>query len=302
MNINQLLQRAKFKVKANSPEILVVSGVIGIVASTVLACRATLKAKEVVDNANDDLDAIEEFKENGICDENTEYTEEMYKQDVIKIRTTEVFNVGKLYVIPVSLGVLSLACILKSHGILRDRNSSLAAAYMGVDNAFKAYRKRVREKLGEEADHEFRYGIKEHEFEETTVDEKGKEKTVKQKIKVADDLDENDFVKYFTRSNPNWVNNPDHNRAWLEMAERFLNERLNSVGHLTLNEAYEALGFKTSKAGMVYGWIVDRSLPFRSDHISLDVTEVCIPTEDGEFDYAFAIDFNVDGCIYNLMS
>ena len=58
LNMNNLVENATrtmhkvgFKLKKHSPEILVVTGVIGTVASAVMACKATTKLSEVMDNA-----------------------------------------------------------------------------------------------------------------------------------------------------------------------------------------------------------------------------------------------------------
>lgn len=302
MNVNALVQKTKFQLKAHSPEILVVSGVVGLIASTVLACRATIKAKEVIDKANEDLDQVAEYKENGICDENTEYTEEMAHIDTVDIRRKEVLALTKLYVIPVGLGVLSLACILKSHGILRDRNSQLAAAYMAVDNAFKGYRKRVAERFGDEVDKQLLHNVQEKEIEEKTTDSKGNEKIKKKKICVADPNAQSEYVKYFTRSNPNWSEESVYNERFFALVQHAASERLIANGHLTLNEVFDFIGFQHTKAGMVVGWIYDPKNPIGDNQVIFDICEVCLTDEEGNFDHGYAIDFNVDGNIYNYMA
>ena len=62
---------------------------------------------------------------------------------------------------------------------MRKRNAGLAAAYVALDKSFKEYRERVIDRFGKELDRELKYNVKSKEIEETVVDEKGKETTVK---------------------------------------------------------------------------------------------------------------------------
>jgi hypothetical protein len=73
-----------------SPEILMGVGIVGIIGSTVLACKATLKAEETVDRAKGKFDKIHEAKEligkeSYMSDKDgnkIEYTEQDYKKDL----------------------------------------------------------------------------------------------------------------------------------------------------------------------------------------------------------------------------
>ena len=49
-NITRTLNKAAFKFKKHSPEILVVAGVVGVVGSTVMACKATTKVNDILDD------------------------------------------------------------------------------------------------------------------------------------------------------------------------------------------------------------------------------------------------------------
>ena len=50
-NLSRTFTRAGLKLKKHSPEILLVTGVVGVVTSSVMACKATLKVTEVIDGA-----------------------------------------------------------------------------------------------------------------------------------------------------------------------------------------------------------------------------------------------------------
>ena len=85
------------------------------------------------------------------------------------------------------------------------------------------------------------------------------------------------------------------------MAQSNVNDKFYAKGQMTLNEVYEVLGFQPTKAGMVVGWIFDPKNPTGDNKIEFDIQEVCVADENGNLDWGYAIDFNVDGNIYNLL-
>lgn len=287
-----------FGLKKHSPEILVAAGVVGTVVSAVMACKATTKIDTILDETKEQLDKIHEHSENP--DMTEKYNAEDAKKDTVIVYAQAGVKLAKLYAPAVGLGVLSLSSILASNNILRKRNTALAAAYAVVDRSFKEYRDRVVERFGKEVDHQLRYSIKATEIEETITDEKGKEKKIKKTIEVADP-DASDYIKYFTKSNPYWENNPEYVEMFLRAQQNYANDKLKATGHLTLNDVYDMLGFKDSKAGMVVGWIYDLTHPNGDNFVEFDVKKVYLPNEQGDYEEAYAIDFNVDGNIYDHM-
>ena len=296
--VSGTLNKVGFSLKKHSPEILVAAGVVGTVVSTVMACRATTKIDTILDETKEQLDKIHEYSENPDMAE--KYNAEDAKKDTGVVYAHAGVKLAKLYAPAVGLGILSLGSILASNNILRKRNAALAAAYAVVDRSFKEYRDRVVERFGEEVDHQLRYNIKATEVEETVIDEKGKEKKVKKTIEVADP-NASEYVKYFTKSNPYWENNPEYVEMFLRSQQNYANDKLKATGHLTLNDVYDMLGFHDSKAGMVVGWIYDLDHPNGDNYVEFDVKKVHLPDEQGGYEEAYAIDFNVDGNIYNEM-
>ena len=72
------------ELKRHSPEILVVTGVIGLVTSAVLACKATLKAKTVLEKHAQDINSINDCKSDadaGIINKE-EYSDDDYANDI----------------------------------------------------------------------------------------------------------------------------------------------------------------------------------------------------------------------------
>ena len=189
MKANEIMTSAKrtfskvgFGLQKKSPEILVGVGIVGAIASAVLACKATTKAGAIVEESKNSLADIREAKENGVTKAGESYSEEDHKKDLAIAYVQTGVKFAKLYAPAVMLGAASIASILASHNIMKKRNVALAAAYAAVDKSFKDYRDRVIERFGEQVEKELRYNIKAKEIETTVVDENGKEKKVKETV------------------------------------------------------------------------------------------------------------------------
>lgn len=288
-----------FELKKHSPEIFIAVGVVGTVASAVMACKATTKLSDILEESKEQIDAIHEAPQKEELKD--KYDEDMMRKDLALVYFQTGVKVAKLYAPAVILGTLSITSIVASNNILRKRNVALAAAYATVDKGFKEYRERVVERYGEQVDYELTHNIKTKEITETVVDEKGKEKQVKKTVEVADSTVTNEYVKYFTRTNPYWDDTPDYVEMFLRAQQNYANDRLKIEKALTLNDVYDSLGFQKTKAGMVVGWVLDENNEDGDNFIEFHVHKVYIPNEYGEDELAYAIDFNVDGNIYNKM-
>lgn len=292
------LKRMAFSLQKNSPTILVVTGVVGVVASTVLACKATPKATKIVEEHKKTMEEVRKAPE----DNPENYTKEDQQKDTILVYTQTALKLVKVYAPAITIGTASIISILASHGIMKQRNAAISAAFSLAEKSFDQYRERVIERFGKDVDKQLKYNLKAVEIEETVKDEKGKEKVVKKKIEVADPtVTGSPYVKYFTESNPNWENSTDFVETFLRMQQSCANDILRANGHLTLNQVYDMLGFHDTKAGMVVGWIYDTKHPTGDNYVEFDVKKVYIVKEDGGYEETLAIDFNVDGNIYDKM-
>lgn len=309
MKINNLVNsatrtfnRAGLKLKKHSPEIMVTAGVIGVVASAVMACKATTKASSIVDEMKEEMDKI--HKAADMVDEEI-YSEEDLKKDtsIVYIQTGVKF--AKLYGPSIALGALSITSILVGHNILRKRNLALAAAYTAIDTSFKAYRGRVVERFGKELDKELKYNIKAKEVEETVVDEKtGKEKVVKKTIDVADPNEYSDYARFFDDGCNGWSKDPEFNLMFLKQQQSYANDLLKSRGHLFLNEVYDLLGIQRTKAGNVVGWIYDEKNPVGDNFVDFGIYDINRPINRdfvNGYERTILLDFNVDGDILSSM-
>ena len=296
-SVNGVTSKAVMKLKKHSPEILVVAGIAGTVVSAVLACKATTKVAEILDETKGTLDTIHEGMETGAIN-GQEYTTEDGKKDTVVVYAQTGMKLAKLYAPAIILGTLSITSILASNNILRKRNVALGAAYAAIDKSFKEYRGRVIERFGEQVDTELKYGIKAKKFEEIEVDpETGKEKKVKKTVMVADPNLQSDYAVYFDSKSRNYETNPDYNRMFLKAQQAFANDKLQTRGHLFLNEVLDDLDLPRTPAGQIVGWTKDGP----DGYVNFRIVEVERETEDGRHEPALLLDFNVEGNIWEKM-
>lgn len=278
-----------FLASKNSPTILFGAGVVGMVGSTVLACRATLRMSEVLENTQNDLQIARSM-------EHSEYSETDRKKDVAIIYTRGVGNITKLYAPSVLIGAASIGCLTKSHNILQERNLALTAAYAAVDGAFNRYRERVIDKYGEEEDRNFRY-----ESEEVDIidEETGKVVTT---TRVIDGPGSKYSRFYDEISSRNWSPDPDINHLFLRTQQNYMNDRLKVRGHVFLNEVYDSLGLTHTSAGAVVGWRWNKDSG--DDYIDFGIWDGTHEVVNDFFngrEGAILLDFNVDGVIYDKL-
>lgn len=301
-SISRTFSKALFQMKKHSPEILIGVGVVGTVASTVLACKATTKLNGILEEHKNTVDRIHE------CSKNPESTEEYTQEDVSKALTVTYaktgLNIAKLYAPAALLGVASLSCIIGSHVVLRKRNVAIAAAYAALDKGFKDYRGRVIEEFGEEIDKRLKYNLKTEEVEETVVDENGKEKKTKKVIDFFDG-DLSPHARVFDAQSCYWEKTPEYNLLFLRAQENYANDLLNSRGYLFLNEVYDMLGFEKTKSGQVVGWVLDNKDGDGHVDFGIITTNRRNPnTINGDarsfkaaHEACIILDFNIDGVI-----
>ena len=301
--MTRTINKAGFQLKKHSPEIMVVAGVLGVVVSGVAACKATTKLSGIMEEAKDNIDNIHYAVEHPEK-LSEEYTVEDSKKDLALVYVQTGVKLVKLYAPSVILGAVSITSILKSHDILRKRNVALAAAYATVDKGFKEYRGRVIERFGKELDKELKYNIKAKEIEETVVDEKGKEKTVKKTVQVIDPNVESEYARFFDDGCIGWEKDAEHNLYTLRCVQNYANDKLKSQGYLFLNDVYEMLGIPRTRAGQVVGWIYDEGRPNGDNYVDLGIYNV---NNEKARDFVngrertILIDPNVDGPILDLI-
>lgn len=274
-----------------------VTGVVGIVTSTVLACRATLKAGEVIEEAKGKLDKIHYANQN--IDKET-YSERDYKKDLTVTYVQTGVDFAKLYGPAVLIGVASIGCILGAHGIMKKRNLALVAAYKAIETSFADYRKRVVEEFGMEKDRLLKNGIVQSKVSVVEIDENGKAKKSQKVVEVTDPNGISQYARFFDEASINWSKTPEYNLTFLKCQQNYANDLLKSRGHIFLNEVYDLLGIPRSQAGAVVGWVKDVGDGF-VDFGLFDGENMRVRDFVNGYERNILLDFNVDGVIYDMI-
>ena len=301
--VNRTLSKAGFQIKKHSPEILIVAGIAGVVTSAVMACKATTKINDILDQTKEEVGKVNDALANEKIPENV-YSKEDAKKDLAIIYIQTGVKLVKLYGPSLILGALSITSILASNNILRKRNVALAAAYAAIDNGFKEYRGRVIERFGKDLDRELKYNIKAKEISETTVNENGKETTVTKTVPVVEYEEPSDYARFFCEGCAGWTKDPEMNLVFLKQQQNWANELLKTRGHLFLNEVYDMLGIERSKAGQVVGWVYDETNPDCDNYVDFGIYDIYNERKRAfvnGWERSILLDFNVDGDIYSLL-
>ena len=297
-----LASKTGLQVKKFSPEILVGTAIVGVVATVITACKATTKVNDILTESDEQKNKVQQCLEADHLPEK-KYTEEDAKKDLVIIRVQTIGKVAKLYAPSIIFGAVTITSILASHGLMKKRNAALAAAYMAIDSSFKDYRGRVVERFGEKIDYELKHGIKAEKIGESMVtDEDGNVHVVEQYGPTQ--AIPSGYAKMFDDLNPYWDNNPDFNLNFLLTQQKIANNKLQAQGYLFLNEVYRSLGFEETKAGQIVGWVYDLDKPVGDNYVDFGLFQRGNGTKRdfvNGFEQSVMVDFNVDGNILDLV-
>lgn len=295
----QLLLARKY-----SPQALFVAGTVGVIGATVLACRATLKMDQILEDHEKQLGDIGE----GALAVDALNSDE-YRRDVIKLKVKTGVEIGKLYAPAIALGTVSIAALTGSHVVLTKRNGAAMAAYAGLNRAYAEYRKRVSDEYGADVDRKFALG-----GENVTVEEK----TAEGKIKKTDRIVHtgrggSPYAALFDEKSKHFTLEPGMNAVILGVKQSHMNDKLRAQGHLFLNEVYDDLGLPRTKAGQFVGWVWrsddemqklrDAGQIVGDNYVSFGIYEND-PIMVDQFmtgNNPVWLDFNVDGPIFELI-
>lgn len=283
--------KALLQGKKYSPEILVVSGVVGLVTAGVLAVRATTKLEPVLEHHEEGILGSKDALVSG----HNGYDKKEYRKDIVYVYRHTAWDLTKLYGPSITLGAVSVAAILGSYGILKQRNVAYLGLYKASEAAFTKYRERVVEEYGEDKDREYKLGLR-------AVNEKGEDgKNVKVLKKSNNVNDFSIYAKFFDEFNPNFKKQAEYNMVFLRAQQQYANDLLVSRGYLFLNEVYQSIGLKQTGAGGQVGWVLHNGQDNYVDFGLLDTGKLGSRRFVNGDEDAILLDFNVDGIIYDLI-
>lgn len=306
------------KVKANSPEILLVLGIATMAGAVVTAAIAGKKQERI---AADHLERLKKAKETDIevtttneAGEEVKTTvvksEEEVKKDVTKVYGQTVAEEVKNWGATAVLMGASIGCFVGMHNIQAGRIAGLSAAYTGVNEAFKQYRDNVIKLHGD--DGEAVDSMCKNGFNKTEEKNEDGSKKVDIKPKTAEERAEeinssayytHEYVFSMETAPTTYRKNRSSmfNLEFLDSVERGVQTIVNSRGYCTADEAARAAGIERDKdqirIDLQDGW-VRGGKPVSFGHRDVINNE----TLAGYGNREIILSFNVDGNLNWLLS
>lgn len=224
---NMVVNTVSNAVYKNADKILLGTGVTLVVGGTVSACIKTKTLKDIKEKHKARMESIE----------NIEDKKERGKEKLVVYKDTAIeclMTFGPC----VLLTGTGIAAIMGAHTILSRRYASLQVAYTMLDESFRNYRNRVQAAVGKKKEYEL--FTNQEVIETETVDENGKVKKSKEKVKNGSG---SPYCFLFDESNPNWQKNPALNRTFLEQRQWYANDLLHHKKVVTLAEILFSMDF-----------------------------------------------------------
>lgn len=144
--MNSLLQVTQQFIKKNASTILTCIGGAGVVATSVMAVKATPKAMKLI-----------------------EAKKEEKGEKLTVLETIE--TAGTTYVPTVITGAATIACIFGANVLNQRKQAALMSAYALLDNSYKEYKKKVDELYGEGSDQEICDELAKDKYEHVEVND-----------------------------------------------------------------------------------------------------------------------------------
>ena len=246
--VTGMVGKTKLVLKIKSPEILLGTGIALVVGGTILACRATKKAEEILAEHKEKIYEIDEeealdLEASGNCDTTAIVKEAKSDRFVAHVKCG--WDLTKLFAPAVIMEAAGVACFLGSHTIMQRRYTGAVAAYE-VTNA--AYRK-LKEK------YEQGYIEERNRSDGLVEPEKGIVESKKDDKNPPFDPDVYDFC--FDESCDAWRPNAESNWSTAKMFERALNNYFQTFGYAFLNDCRTSFGKDcpgSNSSGQVIGW------------------------------------------------
>lgn len=142
--MTNLLQVSQKFLSRNASTILTCMGGVGVIATAVLAVKATPKAETLIALAKE------------------EKGEELTKLEKVQAA-------APVYIPAVLVGASTIACIFGANILNHRQQASVMSAYALIDSSFKDYKKKVEGLYGEEAGAEVRASIAKDKYEEGSM-------------------------------------------------------------------------------------------------------------------------------------
>lgn len=224
--INKLLTNVLGFAKEYSPEILIGTGVVGMMTSTVLAVRATPKALSLMEDHKSDIGVTY-----------------LTRKEIVELT-------WKQYIPAAGIGIVSAACIVLGTTKNVKRNAALATVYALSENTLKEYQRKTKEIIGEEKAKEIDTEVAKARCKEVPVIVEDNDSAYITYTGYGDTLIYDTFSGRYFRSTATAVE-----RAVNQVNKHIFNDYL-----MTVNDFYNEINVPTIGAGNLIGWKSDKDM------------------------------------------
>lgn len=218
-SLSQFARDMRMSLSKHSPEILIGFGIAGMIATTVLAVKATPKALYLIDKKKQELDV----------------------DSLTAVETVK--TTWKCYVPAAVTSVASIACLISSNSVNAKRNAALATAYKLSETAFAEYRDKTIETIGEKKEKTIRDKVSEKQIKENPVNKPEIIVTGKGQTLCFDPFSHRYFYSSLDKIN----------RAINKLNHDIVTSPFSNDG-VTLNDFYSEIGLPGTATGDGLGW------------------------------------------------
>lgn len=235
-NLSIVAKNAGKFLSDNSPSILTAVSVVGVVSTSVMAVKATPQAVIDIQHAE------------------SEFARPITPKEKVKLA-------WKYYIPALSLGTVTIGCILGANSVHSTRNAALVSVYSLTDKAFTEYQAKVRETLGEASDQKVRDHVAKDRMEKNPVVESSVVMTGNGTALCYDPMS----GRYF-----------ETDIEKLRKSVNDLNYQINNDMYASLNDFYDLIGLGPTKLGDELGWTSERLLDVSYSAVLSEGGKPCI--------------------------
>lgn len=249
-HLTRAIGAIKLATKAHAPTIMVVSGVVSMGTSVIIASKKTLYVESIMAPYAQQLEQIEDASNLNVAG----YDDKRAAKDRGRVYGQATISMTKHYFVPGILFIGGACLVFGGHRIMLQRNATLAVAFTGLKESFDFYRQNVRDNFGEAADQGMLNG---YVLEEVEDPETGEKKMVPKRD--WDTAEHDPYNRVFSQeTSTQWTDDLGVNKMFIHNQQRMANIVLGQQNFLYLNDVYEALGMPKTDVGQVCGWKVRR--------------------------------------------
>ena len=300
-NVKTLAVKGYMKLSKISPELALGAGIACGIGAVVVGVMQAKKVNEVVEETQKELDKIQGTQKE--CEENKWPipSDADIKKMSWKAYNKMVWRIARALAPAIGLEVASIAFFLLSHGVLKKRYLNTTAAYAALNEAFRGYRGRVKDAMGEDAEKvlmaggKVEKGIQVEDDDGNTTKKTGNSLVIQEHVNSPYEFDFNRHTAPMT-----WSADPEYSEVFLRNQQNYFNDLLQVRGHVFLNEVLDGLGLKRTPAGAVCGWVKGAG----DDYIDFGYLDTFIRDYKVDSDLCrknIHLNFNVDGQIWDMI-